>query len=281
MKTARQCILLLVVATFLSACVNSPDTEPPLRLYVMDCGSLRFDDVTSFGLTNDETPVREMFVPCYLVDHPDGQLLWDAGLDPAIVGQGDVELQPGALMRYDRSVIDQLADIGYSPADIDLIALSHLHFDHAGAANYFPVARLLIQDTEYRAGFLNYADNPIFNYDYYRELADNPRLILEGDHDVFGDGRVRIMSTPGHTPGHQVLFLDLEETGPLVLSGDLYHFRFSRTHHRVPVFNTSAEQTLESMDRVEAFLAETGATFWIEHDSELAKTLKLAPSFYD
>ena len=81
------------------------------------------------------------------------------------------------------------------------------------------------------------------------------------------------MSTPGHTPGHQVLFL--------VLSGDLYHFRFSRTHHRVPVFNTSAEQTLESMDRVEAFLAETGATFWIEHDSELAKTLKLAPSFYD
>lgn len=265
----------------LAACSPQSGTQGSLRLYVMDCGSIHLTDVAAFGLTNEETPVRDLFVPCYLVKHPGGLLLWDAGLDLAIVGKGEVELQEGATMRYERSVIDQLAEIGYRPDDIDLIALSHLHFDHAGASNFFPGARLLIQDTEYQAGFVNYADNPVFNYDYYKELADNPMTILEGDHDVFGDGLVQIISAPGHTPGHQVLYLSLSETGRLVLSGDLYHFRFNRMHRRTPVFNTSAEETLASMDKVEALLKEKGATLWIQHDQARASQLKFAPDFYE
>ena len=92
------------------------------------------------------------------------------------------------------------------------------------------------------------------------------RVPLNGDHDVFGDGRVRILSLPGHTPGHQGLFVDLEHEGPVVLSGDLYHFRLSREERIVPTFNVDAEATLRSMDRLEAFLLEAGATLWIEHD---------------
>ena len=97
------------------------------------------------------------------------------------------------------------------------------------------------------------------------------------NHDVFGDGRVRILSAPGHTPGHQALFLDLAETGPLVLSGDLYHLRVIREHRRVPVFNVDADMTLASMDRIEAFVAEVGATFWIEHDLALFEGLNKRP----
>ncbi len=276
--------LLSLLTLFLAGCGISgqnADVEGDLRLYVLDCGSLRMEDVSAFGLSNEETQVRELFVPCYLIDHPDGQLFWDAGLDPAAAGKGEIELQPGMSMSYERSVLEQLSEIGFPPEEIELIALSHMHFDHAGAANYFPVSRLLIQRAEYDAAFGTPGENSIFVYDFYKELENNPKTMLDGDYDVFGDGRVIIVSAPGHTPGHQVLFLDLAETGPLVLSGDLYHFRFSRTHKRTPSFNTNAEQTIESMQKVESFLEERGAALWIEHDKALADTLNLSPAFYE
>ncbi len=90
-----------------------------------------------------------------------------------------------------------------------------------------------------------------------------------------------IKSAPGHTPGHQVLFLDLEATGPIVLSGDLYHFPESRTLRRVPRFNFDREQTRVSMDRIEAFLEEKGAELWIEHDFAFAERLRKSPEFYE
>lgn len=256
-------------------------TDSKLNLFVFDCGAFTFDDVTNFGLSNDETPVRDLFVPCYLIKHAGGTLLWDAGLALDLVGKGDVEMGPGVRVRYQRSVLDQLQDIGYAPADIDLIAFSHMHFDHVGAANAFKTSKLLIQRTEHVAAFEHGEDNPVFEPALYSELATSTTTLLDGDHDVFGDGSVVIVSAPGHTPGHQVLYIDLPNTGPLVLSGDLYHFRESRALRRAPVFNTDAAQTFASMDKVEAFIEEKGATLWIEHDQALANTLKRAPAFYD
>ena len=113
------------------------------------------------------------------------------------------------------------------------------------------------------------------------ELADNPKRLLDGDRDVFGDGSVMIISAPGHTPGHQEWFVDLEETGPLVLSGDLNHFRISREQMRVPPFNADKAQTLDSMRKVERLVEERGATLWIEHDMALARALNLAPAYYE
>ena len=103
----------------------------------------------------------------------------------------------------------------------------------------------------------------------------------ERDTEVFGDGTVVLVSAPGHTPGHQVLLLRLANTGPLLLSGDLYHFAESRALRRAPTFNHDAEQTFASMDKVEALIAAEGATLWIEHEMALAETLDLAPAFYD
>ncbi len=258
------------------ACARSVDG---VRLTVFDCGIIGVNDVGAFSLTGDETDVRELFVPCYLIEHPSGRMVWDTGLPLSMAGKGRLDDEEGYHL-YDRSFIEQLADLGLTPADIDLVAFSHMHYDHVGAANAFTRSRLLIQDREYEAAFGENV-NPYFVPDLYLALADNERLVLSGDHDVFGDGSVVIISVPGHTPGHQALLLRLANTGNVVLSGDLYHFRASRALRRAPVFNSDATETLRSMDKVEALLEAEQATLWIEHDKALAETLALAPSYYD
>ena len=261
--------------------IPAPLAEPSPKLSVLDCGWLGFADITLFGLSNEESAVREMFVPCYLIEHQGKRMVWDFGLPPNIVGAGVVEYVPGATMRYDVSIIDQLKTLGLEPSDIDFIAPSHLHFDHAGALSLFKGSTLLIQKSERDSVVGEATENVAIDPSLFVGMEDTPTVQLEGDHDVFGDGKVVIYSTPGHTAGHQVLFIDLENTGKIVLSGDLYHFRFSRENQRTPEFNFSRDQTLESMERVEALLAETGATLWIEHDHALADTLKKSPAFYD
>lgn len=268
----------LAVAGFIAAC--SPQSSGP-KLFVMDCGSLTLKDVAGFGLTNDDTPVRTLFVPCYLLQHKGKTMLWEAGLPLAIVGAGkvDIESLPGAYLEYEVSLVDQLAEIGLTPAEVDYIALSHLHFDHIGAANLFAGSTWFVQRSEHEVAFGEKA-NPAFVPDYYAALETAKTQILDGDHDVFGDGKVKLISAPGHTPGHMALLLDMKKTGKLLLSGDLYHFQMSRQLKSVPVFNHDAEDTREAMEKVEALLAETGATLWIEHDMELARKLKKAPNFY-
>jgi glyoxylase-like metal-dependent hydrolase (beta-lactamase superfamily II) len=154
-----------------------------------------------------------------------------------------------------------------------------MHFDHTGAANYFPEARLLIQEEEYKAAFLDEDINPVFDFELYKELADNPVTILNGDHDVFGDGLVKILAAPGHTPGHQVLFINLAQRGPIVLSGDLYHFQISREQKKVPLFNTDPDETLRSMKKIERFIEKNSASLWIEHDLSLANSLPRSPNY--
>ena len=251
------------------------------KLYVFDCGLLSFDDISLFSVTNDETEVREMFVPCYLIEHDEGRLLWDSGLPIDLAG-GDIENRgAGVRMRYDVSILDQLASMGLTPQDIDCLALSHFHFDHAGAANEFAASTLLIQQAEYEAAFQRADEVRGYDPSLFGALEDSERVLLNGDHDVFSDGTVRIIATPGHTAGHQVLLVDLTETGPVLLSGDLYHLEENRAWRRVPTMNVDVEQTLASMDRVERLLEETGATLWIEHNLELADRLRKAPGFYD
>ena len=275
------CICASCAAPWVVVSADGVADSPLVRLHVFDCGELSFLDVSAFGLGNADTDVRRMFVPCYLIRHPRGDLLWDAGLDPAIVGQGAVNA--GAFtMTYARSLVDQMDDMGLSPDDVEFMALSHMHFDHVGAATQFPNARLLIQAAEYEAAFLRPGDyGGVYDIQQYGGLAGNSRQLLTGDHDVFGDGTVMIISAPGHTPGHQVLLVHLRNAGPVLLSGDLYHFRATRRLRAVPTFNTNADQTLASMAKVERLIEETGAALWIEHDWALAQALRLAPAAHD
>ncbi|MCY4263577.1 MAG: N-acyl homoserine lactonase family protein [Gammaproteobacteria bacterium] len=266
-----------ILSIFIFAVFLSISVQAGPKLYIFDCGHLNIPVLSAFGLENDETPVRELFVPCYLIKHKGELMIWDAGLPLDMVGPR----LPDANGWYESSIIDQLAIMKITPEDIDLVAYSHFHYDHVGAANAFARSKLLIQQTEFDAAFAIPQTNPVFRPELYDKLHESEKILLEGDYDVFGDGSVMIISAPGHTPGHQVLKIELEEFGPLVLSGDLYHFEASRRLRRTPVFNTSAEQTLESMDKVEALIEESGATFWIEHNLELAQSLELAPDFYE
>ncbi len=255
------------------------ETKSALKLYVFDCGMLRFESIESFSISDDETEIRDLIVPCYVVEHEDGRLLWEGGL-PSATADVDGWQGEDMLSRLDRTLSEQLPEIGLDMSSFDYAAYSHMHFDHVGVANEVNGATLIIQEKEYDAAF---ADEVTlgFNPTLYNNLKDTERILIEGDHDVFGDGLVRIISAPGHTPGHQVLFIDLANSGPVVLSGDLYHFAISREKRRVPDFNFDRDMTLISMDRIEKLIEDTGAALWIEHELAFFEQLDKAPAFYD
>jgi N-acyl homoserine lactone hydrolase len=272
-------VLMLIAVTL--GCDRSEPPAGELRLYVFDCGRIQLKSVTMFGLADDETDVRELAVPCYLIEHPRGRLLWDGGLPSALASTPGWQSDGlGGAIRLDRTLPQQLAAMNLGMDAFDYVAFSHMHFDHVGVANELRGGTLLIQRAEHDAAFADSAAAPGFDPKLYEGLRTARTQIVDGDHDVFGDGRVRIIAAPGHTPGHQVLFVRLAETGPIVLSGDLYHFAVSRERRRVPPFNADADQTLASMRRVENLLEETQATLWIQHELAHFERLKHAPEYY-
>ncbi len=258
-------------------------TDASVQLYVFNCGDFRFPSVENFSIGNDETTVRELVVPCYIIDHPRGTLLWDGGLPSATANISGWQRDPetGVQVRMQQTLQSQLLDmdLGFDLTSINLAAFSHIHYDHVGVANELTNAKWLVQRGDYEV-VAKGGTVPAYDPALLAEIKKRPTQVLDGDYDVFGDGKVRLISATGHTPGHQVLYVELTDFGPLMLSGDLYHFRLSRDQRRVPMFNVDKNQTLAAMDKVEALVAETGATFWIEHDVALFETLKLAPNFY-
>ena len=274
--TLLEKVVLAVTCLTLTGIASAKDS--PLKLYVFDCGMLRFPTVEAFGIANDETDVRELIVPCYIVEHEKGRLLWDGGL-PSNVADHEGWDEGG--QRLDKTFAEQIKGMGLTMSSFDFAAFSHMHYDHVGVANEVRGATLLIQKAEYDAAFAEKMTIEYFDPALYNGLKDSKKKILQGDHDVFGDGSVQIISAYGHTPGHQVLFLDLPNYGPLVLSGDLYHFRISRRERKVPQFNFDKEMTLKAMTKVENFVKAKKADFWIEHDLAGFKKLKKAPQYYD
>ena len=258
-------------------------TDAGVRLYVFNCGDFLFPSVQNFGVGDNETTVRELVVPCYVIEHPKGTLLWDGGLPSAVADMPGWQRNPenGTQFRLQRTLQDQLLgmDLGFDLTSIDLAAFSHIHSDHVGVANELTNATWLVQRGDYDV-VANDAAVPAYDPALLADMRKRPTQVLDGDFDVFGDGTVRLIAATGHTPGHQVLYVELAEFGPLILSGDLYHFRISREQRRVPLFNVDKGLTLTAMDKVEALVAATGATFWIEHDAALFQTLSLAPDYY-
>jgi N-acyl homoserine lactone hydrolase len=259
-----------------------------LRLYVFDCGKLKISDTSVYGFAPSDLAISDMPVPCFLVAHPKGTLIWDTGVLP------DKLLAPGgsvtqgnpassALATVTKPLRAQLAEVGYAPEDITYLALSHCHWDHTANANDFARATWLVRQEERDAMF---AQPPTFarclTPETFSALKNSKTVILKGDeYDVFGDGTVVIKSAPGHTPGHQVLFLKLRKTGPTLLSGDLYHYPEERAEHHVPTTDFNRDQTAASRIVIEAFLKKTGAQLWIQHDFTANAKLKKAPAYYD
>ena len=260
------------------------DTTGP-KLFVFDCGRIRLPNIEAFNLQETDTDVRELSAPCYVVDHAKGQLLWDAGLPSEVAAaEGWVVRPDGLATTLDETLASQMQrmSLGFDMDTLEYVAFSHIHWDHVGASNDVTSGTWLVQQGDYDAAHAEgNMSVPAVQPELLVGIKERPTQVLSGDHDVFGDGTVQLIAADGHTPGHQVLFVDLAETGPVVLSGDLYHFQFSRANRVVPLFNVDAERTLQSMDKVEALVTMTGADFWIQHDASLFDSQQKAPGFYE
>src|ERR1700704_2813155 len=252
-----------------------------LRVYVLDCGRLDIPDGTPYQLKKEDMATTVMSVPCFLVAHPKGTLMWDVGAVP------DSAIPPGGTGRLRgygtsaKTLGSQLAEIGYAPADISYLALSHFHWDHVGNANQFAGATWLVRKLERETMFTE-PPSPRTEPANFSALKNSKTVIVTAsDYDVFGDGSVVIKSAAGHSPDHQVLFLKLAKTGPVLLSGDLYHYPEERKLNRVPTTEFNASQTIASRSVIEAFLKKTGAQLWIQHDFTANARLRKAPEFYE
>jgi glyoxylase-like metal-dependent hydrolase (beta-lactamase superfamily II) len=258
---------------------------PPLprltgvRLYVINCGTIISNRPEGFGLTRDEVFNPNFSDPCFLVMHPKGILLFDTGLTDAQVGRPIYENMTGyeGLLKT-TTLKGELANIGITPAMITYLAISHSHWDHVGNANDYAGSTWLARKAEY--DFMFAPSVTAAARKNYAALANAKTQYIEGDHDVFGDGSVVLLSTPGHSPGHQSLYVKLAHTGGVVISGDLYHYSAERTLGRVPPREQSLE-TPASRKRIEDFLQRTHSQLWIGHAIDWYRDAVKSPGWYD
>jgi glyoxylase-like metal-dependent hydrolase (beta-lactamase superfamily II) len=245
------------------------------RLYILNCGEGIAGDVSRWSPGVNEGKSVEFVDTCYLIKHAQGWFLWDTGIPDAVatLPDGLVPADPKATTwRRPKTLAGELNQLGVKPADIKAMAVSHTHPDHIGNVELFPTTMLYVHKAEYEWPGSN--GQPRFK-------SSHPVTLLEGDRDVFGDGSVTILSTPGHTPGHQSLLVKLPRTGAVVLSGDAVHFESNWDNRVVPSMNVSKDQTLASMQKIADVMSKEKAQLWINHDKAQRDTLKMSPQSYD
>lgn len=241
-------------------------SKPDVRLYTMDCGKLTMANADGFADDGSyKGKPASMVVPCYLIRHPKGDLVWDTGV-PQSIADNPGGTAPGGII-VTAKLTDQLKQLKLTPADIEYLSISHSHFDHIGNAGLFAASTWIVDADERAYAFRPGARADTRGFAAYSALETSTTVLIEGDatHDVFGDGSVTIHQTPGHTPGHTVLLVRLRKAGPVILTGDMWHIAESRAARRVPRFNVDRAMSLSSMDKVEALARETGARVVLEH----------------
>jgi glyoxylase-like metal-dependent hydrolase (beta-lactamase superfamily II) len=296
LKTALAPIALgLGVGGVFVAAAQAPSpkkAEPPktMRLYVFDCGLLNIAPagVARYHVTPAETGETRMPVPCFLVAHPTGTLMWDVGVIPdetveAQQGKNGAhyDVNPVSAAVVTRTLKSQLAAIGYSPADITYVAISHAHKDHSANLNEFATSTWLVRPAERE--FMWRKGNDRVEPSFYSKLEHSRSISLDQDeYDVFGDGKAVMKAAPGHTPGHQVLILQLASLGRVMIAGDLYHYLPERTFHRAPPDNEfDVRQSAASRAMIEDYLKKTNTSIWIEHEWAANVRLKKSPAYYE
>ncbi|WP_394843503.1 N-acyl homoserine lactonase family protein [Pendulispora brunnea] len=252
-----------------------------VQLYTLECGHFQVDDMGFFSADGKPTGKGErMPDPCFVIRHPKGVLLWDTGLKDSTAQSKEGVKDVVGREFVDVPLSEQLKALSLSPSDITFVGLSHLHADHAGNANQFTSSTWLVNRRELENGTKT---PPAIGIDpsVFSDYRKANIKLLDGDYDVFGDGSVRILQTPGHTPGHQSLELRLTNSGTVILSGDLAHSRENWAGHIAPSWNFDRAQTQASMERIEGIIRTDHARFVIQHDPEDFASLPKAPAFLD
>ena len=257
---------VLLFASAVATGAWAAPAKPDVRLYAMNCGQLTMADADAFSDDGAYKGVaKSLVVPCFLIRHPKGDLVWDTGVPETIADLPGGKGPGGVTVAH--KLTDQLKQLGLAPGDIRFISVSHSHFDHIGNAGLFASATWIVDPAERAYAFRPQARTDKAGFARYSALETAKTIEITGDgpYDVFGDGSVTIHKTPGHTPGHTVLLVRLAKAGPVLLTGDMWHIAESRAARRVPRFNFDRAQTLASMDKVEALAKATTARVVIEH----------------
>jgi N-acyl homoserine lactone hydrolase len=245
------------------------------KLYILNCGEGVAGDISRWSPGINEGKSMDFVDNCYLIKHAQGWFMWDTGIPDAVAAMpnGLAPADPKAVSwKRPKTVAAQLEQLGLKPSDIKAMAISHTHPDHIGNVELFPTAMLYVQKAEY--DWPGVDNKPRFK-------PEHPVTLLEGDRDIFGDGSVTVLSTPGHTPGHQSLLVKLPKTGEIVLSGDAVHFKANWDNRGVPSMNFNKDQTVASMQKISDTLTRDKAQLWINHDKAQRDSLKMSPEFYD
>jgi N-acyl homoserine lactone hydrolase len=260
--------LTALLASAAASAQEPAGTSAPakVRLWQLDCGMLDENRERKFEWQRVATPT-----PCYLIGHNDRYMLWDTGVSARAMTANH------PVIKLKRTITDQLKEIGVTPDQVAFVGLSHYHGDHTGQATQFPKATLLIGAGDYHA---LKSKNPPGGAapTHIQPWIDGKSKVepLVEDRDVFGDGTVRMLQTPGHTPGHTALLVKLA-SGPVILAGDLWFTNDDAIRGTMPDFNTSRAETIASRERIARMAESMEAVVIIQHDPAHAPRIPAFP----
>jgi glyoxylase-like metal-dependent hydrolase (beta-lactamase superfamily II) len=257
---------------------SSQGVAPPaIKLWRLDCGQFSAPRDNFSDLMSHPGERADYVDSCYLIRHGKDLLLWDAGLPLALLDKPEDRVAP-VRMTLRTTIALQLARLGYSPADVTVLGISHLHSDHTGQAEVFSKARLLMDKGDFEALRANPA--PFFSAPATLRpwlSGSGATKLISGDFDVFGDGSVTMIALPGHTAGNHGLLVRLPRAGTVLLSGDALHAPDQLETRAMPPSNPSRADSLASIDRILGITRETHAKLIVQHDTGSVARLPAFP----
>ncbi|MEZ5921351.1 MAG: N-acyl homoserine lactonase family protein [Parvularculaceae bacterium] len=288
-------LLGCLIALPLAACQKQEDAdlkkqEPPvferevsaMRLYVFDCGHFEIADMNAYDSSGAQNGKPGSLVnTCFMVRHPKGDLVWEAGIPDKIESAPDGVVSGGYKMTLPKTLKGQLDRIGVPPRAVEYFAVADFNADHVGNANLFKDSTFILSERARDAMFGADAKKDAANYASYADLEATKKATFADSYDVFGDGSAIVISMPGPKPGHAALFINLPHTGPLLLSGDLFYTQEGRANRAIPTFNNDAAATRQSFDAFEQIADQGGARVIVEHDPDDFEKLPRAPAYLD
>lgn len=268
---------LTISALFLLSATTPAAAPPEVKLWRLDCGVIQENDLNLYSDTYAYVgQSKQLTAGCYLIKHGETYMLWDTGLSTDAL-QRPLQGSGATGESLSSSLLDQLDKLDVDPKLIEIIGISHYHFDHTGQAALFPQARLLMGKADVaalRAPGSTRA-KPLAHW-----LGGGGKLEeVTGDKDVFGDQTVVMLDLPGHTPGHHALLVKLAKQGYVLLSGDVAHFQENYDTDGVPSFNVDRAQSLASLDRFKAIAENLNATIVIQHEQADIAKLPAFPAY--
>ena len=297
-KHARTAMMSILVASSFSisgtwAAAAEPKLPDPAtagfaeKLYRVDCGHSLANDESVWTPGENVGKSVEFSSTCWLIQHGNQWVLWDTGVPQSALNdpKGWSTLPKLIVYHLDKTISGQLADIGLKIGDINYVVLSHTHGDHIGNVGLFRDSKIVMQRAEHRWIYSPDGTNDNVNQlkALARKLMGKPKdlELVDGDTDLFGDGSVTLISTPGHTPGSQSMLVHLKKSGFIILSGDVVHSEENFEKDIVPSLNTDKAASIASMEKVRRMIGTYHAKMFINHDKAQEDMLKLLPAFYE